>query len=302
MQNKCKAILEILNKVILAKSDKLELALTCILARGHLLIEDLPGMGKTTLAKAFSEVLGLECRRVQFTADMLPGDLTGSSIYNEKTREFEFHQGAVFTRMLLADEINRGSPRTQSALLEVMAEHQVSADAVTYKIPEPFFVIATQHPLDQAGTFPLPESQLDRFMMRLELGFPSRTEEMRILRGENVRAITQPVLASPQELITMQNEATEVFASEPVLEYIMNLCLATRQDPAIPNPLSPRASQALLAASKALAYVDGRDFVTANDVQRVFAAVAEHRIRKGVISLGSNPCSTKILSQVNPLS
>ena len=302
MQNKCKAILEILNKVILAKSDKLELALTCILARGHLLIEDLPGMGITTLAKAFSEVLGLECRRVQFTADMLPGDLTGSSIYNEKTREFEFHQGAVFTSMLLADEINRGSPRTQSALLEVMAEHQVSADAVTYKIPEPFFVIATQNPLDQAGTFPLPESQLDRFMMRLELGFPSRTEEMRILRGENVRAITQPVLASPQELITMQNEATEVFASEPVLEYIMNLCLATRQDPAIPNPLSPRASQALLAASKALAYVDGRDFVTANDVQRVFAAVAEHRIRKGVISLGSNPCSTKILSQVNPLS
>lgn len=302
MQNKCKAILEILNKVILDKSDKLELALTCILARGHLLIEDLPGMGKTTLAKAFSEVLGLECRRVQFTADMLPGDLTGSSIYNEKTREFEFHQGPVFTSMLLADEINRGSPRTQSALLEVMAEHQVSADAVTYKIPEPFFVIATQNPLDQAGTFPLPESQLDRFMMRLELGFPSRTEEMRILRGENVRAITQPVLASPQELITMQNEATEVFASEPVLEYIMNLCLATRQDPAIPNPLSPRASQALLAASKALAYVDGRDFVTANDVQRVFAAVAEHRIRKGVISLGSNPCSTKILSHVNPLS
>ena len=223
MQNKCKAILEILNKVILDKSDKLELALTCILARGHLLIEDLPGMGKTTLAKAFSEVLGLECRRVQFTADMLPGDLTGSSIYNEKTREFEFHQGPVFTSMLLADEINRGSPRTQSALLEVMAEHQVSADAVTYKIPEPFFVIATQNPLDQAGTFPLPESQLDRFMMRLELGFPSRTEEMRILRGENVRAITQPVLASPQELITMQNEATEVFASEPVLEYIMNL-------------------------------------------------------------------------------
>lgn len=302
MQNKCKAILEILNKVILDKSDKLELALTCILARGHLLIEDLPGMGKTTLAKAFSEVLGLECRRVQFTADMLPGDLTGSSIYNEKTREFEFHQGPVFTSMLLADEINRGSPRTQSALLEVMAEHQVSADAVTYKIPEPFFVIATQNPLDQAGTFPLPESQLDRFMMRLELGFPSRTEEMRILRGENVRAITQPVLASPQELITMQNEATEVFASEPVLEYIMNLCLATRQDPTIPNPLSPRASQALLAASKAFAYVDGRDFVTANDVQRVFAAVAEHRIRKGVISLGSNPCSTKILSQVNPLS
>lgn len=302
MQNKCKAILEILNKVILDKSDKQELALTCILARGHLLIEDLPGMGKTTLAKAFSEVLGLECRRVQFTADMLPGDLTGSSIYNEKTREFEFHQGPVFTSMLLADEINRGSPRTQSALLEVMAEHQVSADAVTYKIPEPFFVIATQNPLDQAGTFPLPESQLDRFMMRLELGFPSRTEEMRILRGENVRAITQPVLASPQELITMQNEATEVFASEPVLEYIMNLCLATRQDPTIPNPLSPRASQALLAASKALAYVDGRDFVTANDVQRVFAAVAEHRIRKGVISLGSNPCSTKILSQVNPLS
>ena len=265
-------------------------------------ISGVPGMGKTTLAKAFSEVLGLECRRVQFTADMLPGDLTGSSIYNEKTREFEFHQGPVFTSMLLADEINRGSPRTQSALLEVMAEHQVSADAVTYKIPEPFFVIATQNPLDQAGTFPLPESQLDRFMMRLELGFPSRTEEMRILRGENVRAITQPVLASPQELITMQNEATEVFASEPVLEYIMNLCLATRQDPTIPNPLSPRASQALLAASKALAYVDGRDFVTANDVQRVFAAVAEHRIRKGVISLGSNPCSTKILSQVNPLS
>src|SRR5574344_1329423 len=275
MENKCVAILEALNKVILDKEKQLVLALSCILARGHLLIEDLPGMGKTTLAKAMSTVLGLDCKRVQFTADMLPGDLIGASIYNEKERNFEFHKGAVFTQMLLADEINRGSPRTQSALLEVMAEHQISADSITY--------------------------QLDRFMMRIELGFPSRVEALRILRGENVSEILSPVLASPKDLVQMQNDAATVYAADSVLEYIMNLCGATRNDPNIPNSLYPRASLAILAASRAYAYVHGRDFVTPNDVQAIFPAVAEHRIRKGVVSLGNNPCSARILNIVNPL-
>lgn len=301
MPNKCSAILNALKTVILDKDQEIMLALACILARGHLLIEDLPGMGKTTLAKAFANVLGLECRRVQFTADMLPGDLIGASIYNEQTHAFEFKPGPVFASMLLADEINRGSPRVQSALLEVMAEHQVSVDSITYKLDEPFLVIATQNPLDQAGTFPLPESQLDRFMMRLELGFPARSEELRILRGENARKPPKAILESPQELLAMQDEVQNVHVAEPVLEYIMNLCVATRSDPQVPNPLSPRASLALLAASKACAYVQGRDFVTANDVQKVFAAVAEHRVRKGTVTLGATPCSDRILNAVSPI-
>ena len=181
----CQDIIKSVSTVILDKEQQITLALSCILAKGHLLIEDLPGMGKTTLARALSQVLGLECQRVQFTADMLPGDLLGANIYNENQHTFEFHRGPVFTNMLLADEINRGSPRTQSALLEVMAEHQVSFDGETHKIQEPFFVIATQNPLDQAGTFPLPESQLDRFTLRIELGFPARAQEMRILKREN---------------------------------------------------------------------------------------------------------------------
>lgn len=297
----CKKIIKTLNSVILDKNDKLTLALACILAKGHLLIEDLPGLGKTTLARAMSQVLGLDCRRVQFTSDMLPADLTGGNIYNEQKLEFEFHPGPVFTNMLLADEINRGSPRTQSALLEVMAEHQVSNDRTTYKLPSPFFVIATQNPLEQAGTYPLPESQLDRFMMRLELGFPSRKDEIRILKGENVTADLTPVI-SRDELIAMQDEVPKVFSSDAVLEYIIDLCEASRADPDIPNPLSPRASQAILNCAKAYAYIDDRDYITPHDVQTIFPYVAEHRLRKdSVASLKSMTFSQKLLNQINPI-
>ncbi len=297
----CDRILKNLGSVILDKPEQLRLSLACILAKGHLLIEDLPGMGKTTLARAMSQVLGLDCRRVQFTADMLPADLTGGNIYNEQKFEFEFHPGPVFTNMLLADEINRGSPRTQSALLEVMAEQQVSNDRTTYKLPAPFFVIATQNPLDQAGTFPLPESQLDRFMMRIELGFPSRKEEVRILKGENVTTDLAPVITK-EELIAMQNEIPKVFASDAVLDYIIDLCEASRTDPEIPNPLSPRAALAILSCAKAYAFIENRDYITPNDVQIVFPHVAEHRLRKGTLaSLKSMTYSQKLLHKINPV-
>jgi MoxR-like ATPase len=297
----CERIIKTLKSVILDKEEQIKLALTCIIAKGHLLIEDLPGMGKTTLANALSQVLGLDSRRVQFTADMLPADLTGGNIYNEHKFEFEFHPGPVFTNMLLADEINRGSPRTQSALLEVMAEQQVSNDRTTYKLPAPFFVIATQNPLDQAGTFPLPESQLDRFTMRIGLGYPSRKEEIRILKGENNTSDLTPVITK-DELISMQNAAELVFASDSVLGYIIDLCEASRTDLDIPNPLSPRASKAILACAKAYAYIEDRDYITPNDVQKVFPYVTEHRLRKGtVISLESLTFSQKLLHKINPI-
>ena len=211
-QDICQDILKSLNSVILDKEKKLTLALSCLLSGGHLLLEDLPGMGKTTLARAMAAVLGLSSQRIQFTSDMLPGDLLGASIFNEKTREFEFHPGPVFTHMLLADEINRGSPRTQSALLEVMAEHQVSYEGKTRNIPDPFFVIATQNPLDQAGTFPLPESQLDRFAMRLSLGFPAKAQEIRILKNEN-QSPDLPALTDATGLLELQKAASQVFVS-----------------------------------------------------------------------------------------
>ena len=300
MANNCQEIIKSVSTVILDKEKQITLALSCILANGHLLIEDLPGMGKTTLARALSQVLGLECQRVQFTADMLPGDLLGANIYNEINHVFEFHKGPVFTNMLLADEINRGSPRTQSALLEVMAEHQVSFDRETHKINEPFFVIATQNPLDQAGTFPLPESQLDRFTLRIELGFPAREQEIRILKRES-KPIDLAPLVDGTRLIQMQEEAENVYASDAIINYIMDLCEATRRDPDIPNPLSPRAALALLAVSKAYAYARGRDYVAPDDVQTVFPHVAEHRLRKGnLATLSSNTFSSKILHKINP--
>ncbi len=297
----CQDILTSLNTVILDKKEQITLALSCILSGGHLLLEDLPGMGKTTLARAMSSVLGLSSKRVQFTSDMLPGDLLGTSIYNEKTHEFEFRKGPVFTNMLLADEINRGSPRTQSALLEVMAEHQVSYEKNTWKLEEPFFVIATQNPLDQAGTFPLPESQLDRFTMRISLGFPSKEQEIRILKHENKDAKLDQ-LTDAKGIIEMQKLASQVFVSDPVYSYIADLCIASRTDSSIPNPLSPRASLAILAAAKAYCFVKDKDYVTPNDVQEIFPFVAEHRLRKGnIASLESAAYSTRILNNVNPV-
>lgn len=293
-------VLKELDNVVLGKKSEIRLALCCLLARGHLLIEDLPGMGKTSLSHALATALGLSYQRVQFTSDMLPADLLGLSIFDKELQQFIFHPGPVFTQVLLADEINRGSPRTQSALLEAMAECQVSLDGVTRALPEPFFVIATQNPQDQSGTFALPESQLDRFLMRIELGYPDKAaERAMLLRSETPRVTPQ---LDKETLVQLQQQASAVSVSEPVLDYLLALVGETRQPGIVPNPLSPRAAQGLLAASKAWALLAGRDYLLPDDIQAVFAPVAEHRLRSGQGQFGSqSSLSRALLERVDPL-
>ena len=245
-------LIKILNGVLLGKERQIRLAVCCLISGGHLLIEDLPGMGKTTLATGLSSLLGLSFQRVQFTSDMLPADLIGMSVMNRESGKFEFRKGPVFTQVLLADEINRGSPRTQSALLEAMAERQVSVDRETYPLPEPFFVIATQNPQDQSGTYTLPESELDRFMMRIEIGYPAREAERNILLGKKTEGRLDAI-TDASEIIEIRKEAAAVKASDAALDYIQDLIAASRSDAKIPNPLSPRAAIALLAASRSWA-------------------------------------------------
>jgi MoxR-like ATPase len=289
-----------LNRVILGKSHELRLALCCLLARGHLLIEDLPGMGKTTLAHALATLLGLQYQRVQFTSDMLPADLLGLSIFDQASQGFTFHPGPIFSQVLLADEINRGSPRTQSALLEAMAERQISLDGMTRQLPAPFFVIATQNPQDQAGTFPLPESQLDRFLMRIELGYPSKEAELQMLLMPEQEPLL-PLLDSPR-LLALQQAVSEVKAAPAFLDYLLALVQESRQSDLIPNPLSPRASRALLAAAKAWAFLANRDYLLPEDLQAVFPAVAEHRLRSGPSRPGAQQSlSRKLLATVDPV-
>ena len=278
-------LIKILNGVLLGKERQIRLAVCCLISGGHLLIEDLPGMGKTTLATGLSSLLGLSFQRVQFTSDMLPADLIGMSVLSRDTGKFEFRKGPVFTQVLLADEINRGSPRTQSALLEAMAERQVSVDRETYPLPEPFFVIATQNPQDQSGTYTLPESELDRFMMRIEIGYPAREAERNILLGKKTDGKLDAI-TDASELLEVRKEAAAVKASDAALDYIQDLVAASRSDAKIPNPLSPRAAIALLAASRSWAYLDSRDYVIPEDVQAVFPAVAEHRMRRGAGTIG----------------
>lgn len=270
-----------LNAVVLGKDRQIRLALACLLARGHLLIEDIPGIGKTTLAKALAVVLGLEFKRVQFTNDLLPGDVLGVSVFDATAAEFVFHPGPVFTNVLLADEINRGTPRTQSALLEVMEEQQVSLDSSTRLLPQPFFVLATQNALDQAGTYPLPESQLDRFLFRLSLGYPSHEAELELL-GRS-RHAGRPVLPEPamnaEQVLAVQAAVEEVHASQALLRYVRALLEWTRVQDRFVTGLSPRAGQALVRASKAWAFLDGRDHVLPEDVQAVFPSLAGHRLR-----------------------
>ena len=293
-------VLRELDTVVLGKQSEIRLAFCCLLARGHLLIEDLPGMGKTSLSHALATTLGLGYQRVQFTSDMLPADLLGLSIFDKELQQFVFHPGPVFTQVLLADEINRGSPRTQSALLEAMAESQVSLDGVTRQLPEPFFVIATQNPQDQSGTFALPESQLDRFLMRIELGYPDKAaERAMLLRSETPKVTPQ---LDQHTLLQLQQEASRVSISEPVLDYLLALVAETRQPGIVPNPLSPRAAQGLLAASKAWALLAGRDYLLPDDLQAVFAPIAEHRLRSGQGQFGSqSSLSRALLERVDPL-
>jgi len=300
------AILTKIESVVLGKPQERRLALACLLAQGHLLIEDLPGMGKTTLAHVLATTLGLSYQRTQFTNDLLPADVVGFSIFNNETNQFELHKGPIFNQVVLADEINRASPKTQSALLEAMAEQQVSIDGITHELPTPFFVIATQNPLFHAGTYPLPESQLDRFMMRLSLGFPDLKAEKKILLSASQRTnqaskntnIDNEAVISQEELIAIQDAVTQVNVSDDVLEYIIALSHVSRRaysqqeyskvnsqvnpqvnEPKINcKPLSPRASKALLQAAKAMAFINNRDYVLPDDVQAVFYVVCQHRL------------------------
>jgi MoxR-like ATPase len=269
-----------LNRIILGKPQQIRLALTCLLAEGHLLLEDLPGMGKTTLAHALAESLGLSYRRVQFTSDLLPADLTGFSIFDTRSQQFSFQPGPVFNQVLLADEINRASPKTQSALLEAMEEHQVSIDGETRPLPAPFFVIATQNPLFHSGTNALPESQLDRFLLRLSLGFPDRDAELQLLQQDSSASqhTVVPALLSTEALISLQQQIPRQQISNEVLGYVLDLVGHSRKRSDM-LPLSPRAAKGLVRAAKAYAFLQQRSYVTADDIQAVFVAVAEHRLQ-----------------------
>ena len=268
------------NTLVLGKPQQVRLAFVALLADGHLLIEDLPGLGKTTLAHALAATLGLGFQRVQFTSDLLPADILGVSVYEAQARRFEFHPGPVFTHVLLADEINRAPPRTQSALLEAMAEHQVSIDGETRKLPDPFLVIATQNPVDLAGTYPLPDSQLDRFLLRLALGYPDESAERALLAGSDRRDLIAQAapLLDAQRVIALRRMVLEVHASEPLIAYVQALVGRSRKHPGVRVGLSPRAGLALLRAARAHALLLGRSHAIPEDVQALFAAVAEHRL------------------------
>jgi MoxR-like ATPase len=275
------AIISDVGKVLLGKDEQVKLALACLLAKGHLLIEDLPGMGKTTLAHALSTVLGLSYQRIQFTSDMLPADILGFSIFDRDNNRFNFHPGPIFTQVLLADEINRTTPKTQSALLEAMEEKQVTIEGQTRPLPDPFFVIATQNPSTQSGTFPLPESQLDRFLMRIELGYPDARSERALLLGANPRQMLeklQPTI-DPLSFASLQQMVDAVKTTDALLDYVQRLVQYTRTAPEFGWGLSPRGSLALLKSAKAWALIDGRHHVIPEDVQAVAPAVIAHRVR-----------------------
>ena len=272
---------EVASRIILGKERAVRLALACVLARGHLLIEDIPGVGKTTLAHVLARLLGLQFQRIQFTSDMLPADIVGVSVFDRREGAFRFHPGPVFAQLVLADEINRATPKAQSALLEAMEERQVSAEGTTWPLPEPFFVIATQNPSDQIGTFPLPESQLDRFLMRLSLGYPDRAAERALLAGEDRREMLArlPAELQPGELDALFAATRAVHVGPRLLDYVQNLLAASRNGANFALGLSPRAGLALLAAARAWALLDGRDHVQPEDLQAVLPAVAGHRLR-----------------------
>ncbi|MFB2752844.1 AAA family ATPase [Shewanella xiamenensis] len=294
-------LLQQLEQVLLGKPRQIRLALACILARGHLLIEDLPGMGKTSLSHALAQSLGLSYQRIQFTSDMLPADILGVSIFDKHQAQFVFHPGPIFKQMVLADEINRASPKTQSALLEAMAEQQISVDGVTHRLPNPFFVIATQNPTEQSGTFPLPESQLDRFMMRISIGYPSHDAELAMLKTVQTPQTLDnlPQCLTPLALTQLQEQCDKVSASDALLNYILALIHDSRsQTDAI--GLSPRATKALLQAAKAWAFLEGRHYLVPEDVQAVFCSVAEHRLRTSS-QLQGEALSERILAGVNPI-
>jgi len=274
-------VIEAAGGIILGKEKQVRLALACMLARGHLLIEDLPGVGKTTLAHVLARSLGLQFQRIQFTSDMLPADIIGVSVYERESGSFKFHPGPIFAQVILADEVNRATPKTQSALLEAMEEHQVTAEGETRKLPAPFFVIATQNPSEQVGTFPLPESQLDRFTMRIELGYPDRGAERALLLGTDRRDLLATLDASmtPAELMELQAGVQRVHVAPALLDYVQAIVEHTRRSPNYMAGLSPRAALALLHCARAWALLEGRDKVLPEDVQAIVPGVAAHRLR-----------------------
>ncbi len=281
MSNALKAVITQTEQVILGKPREIRLALCCLLARGHLLIEDVPGVGKTTLAHVIAKTLGLQFQRIQFTSDLLPADILGVSIFQRETSEFKFHPGPVFAQMILADEVNRATPKTQSALLEAMEEQQVTTEGETRPLPSPFFVIATQNPTHQIGTYALPESQLDRFLMQIELGYPDPQAERELLAGTDRRELLATL--SPQinltQLIDLQKEVKKVFVSAALLDYVQALLRYSRESAQFAHGLSPRAGLSLLAAARAWALIDGRKAVLPEDIQAVMPHVACHRLQ-----------------------
>jgi MoxR-like ATPase len=300
-ENKIAQLLTQLNSVIVGKPTQIHDALACLLAGGHLLIDDVPGVGKTTLAHALSISLGLQFSRVQFTSDLLPSDLTGVSIYDRVREQFVFHPGPLFAQVLLADEINRASPKTQSALLEAMEEKQVTAEGQTRPLPTPFFVIATQNPHDQVGTYALPESQLDRFLMRISLGYPNREAERELLSGMDRRSMLETLGAvlSPAELVQVQRQVQAVHAADALIRYVQDVVQATRQTRWFVQGLSPRAGIAVLRAAKAVALMAGRDYATPDDVRRIAVPTMAHRlVASGKASGGSAQQLTAMLETV----
>lgn len=305
LQQRLQAMLVSINEIVLDKPEVVKLAVACLLANGHLLLQDLPGMGKTTLAHAIANHLGLSFNRVQFTSDMLPADILGISLYKTDTGTFEFKPGPIFCQLLLADEINRSSPKTQSALLEAMEERQVSQDGVTRKLPEPFFVIATQNPTQQSGVFILPESQLDRFLMCLSLGYPSVNAERELLLGKDRRQMLSQItpMLDTQSLQQAQAQAKDVYMADVVIDYLQRLVAKTRESRDY-HGLSTRGVLALKQAAQAFAYLGGYHEVTPEDIQAVFAAVVDHRLGQAFIpfnQLGGEPpqsIATQLLRQV----
>jgi MoxR-like ATPase len=300
MFNKLHAAARQVNQIVVGKDQQVRLALACLLAGGHLLIDDVPGVGKTTLAHALALALGLQFNRVQFTSDLLPADVAGISIYEREKNGFVFHPGPIFTQVLLADEINRATPKTQSGLLEAMEERQVTADGVTRALPAPFFVIATQNPAHQVGTFPLPESQLDRFLMCLSLGYPDAAAERALLMGEDRRAMLktiQPALR-PDELLDAQRALRTIHASGALIDYLQALAQASRSGKLFAEGLSPRATLALLQAARAWAALEGRDHVIPEDIQTLLVPVCAHRLRPLKAAHGAAMASRDLVLQL----
>ena len=278
--DRLKDAVKTVNNIVMGKEQQVKLAFSCLLARGHLLIEDLPGVGKTTLAHALAAVIGVRYQRIQFTSDMLPADILGVSIYHRDSEKFEFHPGPIFSQLVLADEINRATPKSQSALLEAMAEGQVTIEGETYPLPKPFFVIATQNPLDLGGTFPLPDSQLDRFLLSISLGFPEPEVERELLtaRDRALVLLDTRAVISPDDVMQLNRDCQKVHVSDALLDYVQALLAGTRNSRWFETGLSPRAGIAMLHCSKAYAFLEGRDFAIPEDVKAIFPSLAHHRM------------------------